>query len=397
MSLSVKPPIYALPSYSLTGDLVGFLRCGLQYRYTRIGQLPSSQPVQMWFGEFIHGVLEESYRRFHDKEKKKERSLPPWSPDEIEDILRVIKRRLAAKRLFPWSEELERTGESRAAAAINELGPELFPIIHRAEVRLRGARKLPVELIPSSYRFREADRYEMVGVVDVVTHIELGEPSLKSNKLLRLIREALPGKLPPQFEVIIDYKGMRRPSHVPSGTGPSFWDVYGWQLQTYAHLRSLQPDSLPVVAGIILYINELQPAQNDLLLLREEIIGKKTDVAPDKGSEIENLLMGWTEKHKKRPKGIKVPLPVLPFDFRLQRALRVVQVTPETIRKSLKEFDGVVARIETCRGKELSSTKILSTWEKNAADEDTCKACDTRTFCPDYKGEGLPQLPGVRG
>jgi hypothetical protein len=61
------------------------------------------------------------------------------------------------------------------------------------------------------------------------------------------------------------------------------------------------------------------------------------------------------------------------------------------------QFDGVVARIETCRGKELSSTKILSTWEKNAADEDTCKACDTRTFCPDYKGEGLPQLPGVRG
>lgn len=78
MQLKVKPPVYVLPSYSLTGDLLSFNRCGLQYRLTRLGRLPTTQPVQLWFGEFIHGVLEEAFR-VH-KERAQNRKIVPRSP-----------------------------------------------------------------------------------------------------------------------------------------------------------------------------------------------------------------------------------------------------------------------------------------------------------------------------
>jgi len=62
----------------------------------------------------------------------------------------------------------------------------------------------------------------------------------------------------------------------------------------------------------------------------------------------------------------------------------------------LKKFDSVFARIETCRGKELHHSKVLATWEKNPSDEDLCTASDALTFCPSYKRETLPILPGIR-
>ncbi|MCP4542412.1 MAG: PD-(D/E)XK nuclease family protein [Chloroflexi bacterium] len=388
MQLSKRPSVYALPSYSLTGDLLGFLRCGLQYRYTRIGNLPASRPVQMWFGQFIHSVLEEAYRQYHVAREAEQNDLPPWPQERIDEICELVKRRLAAQRLFPWDERLERLGDARATAAINDLGPFLFPLIHRAEVRLTGARSLPLDLIAERYRFREADRYEMVGVIDVITHVELAEPALQDNLLVQIILDAVPQDPPGQFEIIIDYKGMRRPPvHVEGAEGPNYWDIYAWQVQTYAHLRNRHQDSLPIVAGAIIYLNELLPTQDDLIELRREIQAGGTDIIPEIGSETAELISAWRRGEDPPP---------LPLDFRLRRALRIVEIDPSTVQTALHSFDEVVARIETCRGKELQVGRVLSTWEKNATDENTCTRCDSRTFCPSYTQERIPRLPRVR-
>ena len=391
MILVPRPKPYSLPSYSLTGDLLGFLRCGLQYRYTRIGRLPPSKPVQLWFGEFIHGTLEEAFRRFKDSVLSGSPNPPPWSPETVVDICDLIKRRLAARGLRPWDQGLEDLGDRRAAAAIQEMGPHLFPLIHKAEVRLHGARMLPK--IEKKYQFRLADRYEMVGIVDVVTHIELDDPVLANNLIVKHLKASLSGQLPKKFEIIIDYKGMRRPGNFAMGSG-SMWEQYEWQIQTYAELRRKQVDSLPVVAGVLLYVNELFPTVGDLEDLKRESKAGMTDVAPDAGSEAQQQLASWTPGKR---------LPILPLEFRLKRALRVVPVTKTSVDKALNQFDGVVMRIETCRGREVIGNSVLGAWERNPAEEQTCVVCDSRTYCPDFKksfakkhGEMHPRVPGVK-
>jgi hypothetical protein len=300
-------------------------------------------------------------------------------------MLDLIQRRLGAQGLVPWSDDVEELGKARARAAVNELGPELFPLIHRAEVRLTGARMLRLDRIPRQYQFREADRYEMVGIVDVITHVELENPALRDNRLLKTITAQLPKDLPSEFEIIIDYKGMRRPP-VPKGKGGALdlWTAYGWQVHTYAHLRLLQPDHLPVRAGVILYVNELEHTPGDLRELRNESKEGSTDIPLNAAAE--RALRGWNGKK---------PAPQLPYDFRLPRALRVLPITEKSMDESLRQFDEVVARIETCRGKERANGRIITSWDQNV-EPSTCTACDARTFCPSYDEETEPELPGVR-
>lgn len=383
MPLSVRPPVQTLPSYSLTSDLLGFLRCGLQYRYTRIGNLPSSHPVQLWFGQFIHAVLEESYRQINEGLK----GIPPWHQAELDEIMGRVDRRLAASNIRCWSEDSEKLGRRRATAAVNELGPVLFPLINQAEVRVRGARLLPKNIAQAISR--DIERYEMLGVIDVVTEIELFKnPALKGNKLLELVVDELPGTPPPEFEVIVDYKGMKRPDMDPKGT--FFKETYEWQVHTYAHLRSLLTFK-PIIAGVLVYLNELAPTKTDFYNLRRAHKQKTQGVMlPDPGSDDEDTLLTW----KPTNKGDEPPL--LSFDFRLKRAIRVVPISDASTAKALKAFDDTVGRIEKCMMDEANTGDVICSWDKDSSHDPTCEACDSKTYCPDYKGAKAPRVPGIK-
>lgn len=379
MPLSVRPPVHTLPSYSLTSDLLGFLRCGLQYRYSRIGNLPPSHPVQLWFGQFIHAVLEESYRQVKEAKMK----LPPWSDEDLKGIMDRIDRRLAARNIRCWDEDSEILGRRRATAAVNELGPLLFPLINQAEVRVRGARKLPDEV--KGVVTRDIERYEMLGVIDVVTQVELFGPKFRGNKLLELIVEELPEDSPAEFEVIVDYKGMKRPDLAEKGT--SHADIYEWQVHTYANLRQ-SISTKKVIAGVLVYLNELVPTKTDFRLLQQALAARtKGVILPESGSADEQLLREWKSKNE---------IPTLSLDFRLKRAIRVIPISDESIAKSLKQFDDTVGRIEICLAEEAKTGCVISSWEKNADHEPTCEACDSRTFCPEFDGLKEPRLPGYR-
>jgi hypothetical protein len=324
----------------------------------------------MWFGQFIHGVLEEAFRRY-----RAGGAGTIVGDTDLEDILDFIARRLEANGLRPRNRELEFIGHARARVAVKRLGPELFPIISEAEIPLNGTRNMPFERWPESLPRRASDRYEMAGIVDVITEVQLDDPRFKANQLVSAITATLPATLPSEFEVIIDYKGMRRPPLRPRTHAPDFWSIYEWQLQTYAQLRSLRPDAKPVRAGVLVFLNELHPSTTDIEELRHEVRNGRTDVVPAERTNDERFLL-----NAKRG-----TVPDLSFKFRLRRALRIVPITEESQELSARQFDNEVLKIEIARAQERASAQIRTVWPTNASDAATCAACDWRTVCPEHR------------
>src|SRR3989449_10810806 len=153
MVLTRKAEKEIVPQYSLTGDLLSFLRCGLQYRYHNGSSLPPSRPVQLWFGEFIHGIMENAFRiwlasapAFPWPCQPTQAHLPPpanRSPHDIGAIGDTVEATLRAQGKNPRSFDVRANAYVRAERAVNELGPHLFPLIHAAEERVIGTRTVP--------------------------------------------------------------------------------------------------------------------------------------------------------------------------------------------------------------------------------------------------------------
>ena len=159
MKLSPRSKSYIIPEYNLTGDLLSFETCNLQYRYQNKGSLPPSMPIQLWFGEFIHGVMEEAFLKW-DLEKTEF----PWDwKEDIRPIEDMIDLKLQVRGLYPpknhyfttnipGSEIKEinlnehdhkKLASARAEAAINIWGKDLFPLINDTEVSMKGLRPMP--------------------------------------------------------------------------------------------------------------------------------------------------------------------------------------------------------------------------------------------------------------
>src|SRR5882724_3811776 len=147
MPLRTRSLPFEVPSYSLTGDILSFQRCGLAYRYYNGSELPPSRPVQMWTGEFVHGVLEEAYRFWsqHHTTFPWPYTEPQWPPqlgtplqddNNIGTLGHRVEVRLAAAGKRSRSEAARRAAYNRVAAAINDLAPDLFPLITAAEERI---------------------------------------------------------------------------------------------------------------------------------------------------------------------------------------------------------------------------------------------------------------------
>jgi len=374
MELALKREPEIIPEYSLTGDLLSFLRCALQYRYHNGSSLPPSRPVQLWFGEFIHGVMEGAYRVWRDgapafpwplTRVPYHGQLPEDQPmHDIGSIGHTVEETLRAQGKNSRNEAARESAYRRAEVAVNEIGPHLFPLVQAAEERVIGTRNLKAHTTDGSFTPR-AGRYELHGIIDVLTDVRLSEAA-EGNLIGDAISRACPD-LSGRFEVIVDYKGWRRPA-----VGHDYWVQGDWQVQTYAWLRERQPNSLPVAAGVLLYVNELASSQDDLALLKRELRKRSSDVLPARGSDDYYLLETWRRGE---------PVPDLSLDLRMQRAIRVIPVTAESQDDATSRFDEVVIEIERCVAAEASQGRIIGHWAPGG-DAETCVACDFRHFCP---------------
>ena len=396
MSLSVRPRPYIIPEYSLTGDLLAYLSCGLQYRYYSKGSLPPSTPVQLWFGEFIHSVMEEAYSRWRQGGQN-QRFPWNWNPD-MRDIELEIDRRLRVSGLYPtprlfcpYTSSTYTQGlcpdtnhphrliaSKRTEAAINTWGPHLFPLVHEAEVRLEGIRGMP-NYAPGRSR---SNYYGITGVADVISSVRL-QNSAPGNLILRYVRnnaslQRIIDNLPSdEYEIIIDYKGMRRPP-----VNSPLWRYQEWQILTYAWLRSQQPQSNPVVAGILFYLNELELSTVDMVDLKDEVASTLTDVMPQ-GADLRNII-AWNQGS---------PLPQMSGPFREERSIRTIPCDSGTIYNALQQFDVVVGNIESCVLTETVGGGITPSWQPNP-NRRNCTACDFKTFCPNpAPGPYHPTVP----
>lgn len=366
-----------VPNYSLTGDLLSFMRCGLQYRYQNGSSLPPSRPVQMWFGEFIHGVMETAYRIWLDAAA---RPMFPWpcnptpyhtTPSagrvahDVGTIGDLVEATLHAAGKSPRSRDLRDSAYRRAERAVNELGPALFPLVVAAEEKVIGTRPL---VMPTGTPAR-AQMYELHGIMDVLSSISVAQTP--NNFLCDAVQRVVTLPLG-SSDIIVDYKGSRRPA-----TGHDYWKQGDWQIQMYSWLRARQPNARPVVAGVLLYINELDPGPGGIRALQSEARRGLTDVVPARGSPDDYAMRTWQPGHA---------VPAFSRDFRLARMTRVIPITPPSVNQAVAAFDRVVVDIESAVAAEAACGRIAGNWTP-CGDDGTCDACDFRHFCPSPASE----------
>jgi len=385
MALETRREAKIVPSYSLTGDLLSYLRCALQYRYQNGSALPPSRPVQLWFGEFIHGVMEGAYRLWNDGIANFSAPWPchvtDWNdrqnPDgtrakyDIAVIGEQIELSLANQGKHPRNRDVRIAAYRRAEVAVNLIGAHLFPLVTSAEEPLNGSR-----LIPNSANFR-ADRYELTGIADVLSHVKVNECP-PDNRFRQALERACQS-LPAEYEVVVDYKGAHRPN-----TASDYWKQGEWQIHTYAWLRNRRDPPIKVVAGILIYVNELSPGNDDILNLKEGLAKGLTDTPPPSIQDKSNL-------DRWRPGNDTQNL--LSLEYRWQRAIRVVPASHVSISNATAQFDDVVRQIEAQISDEARRGDISKVWLPTCKDKSTCDACDFRSFCPKPADQSVARSP----
>lgn len=82
---------------------------------------------------------------------------------------------------------------------------------------------------------RQSNYYEVEGVIDVITSVQLSAAT-SPNPIVGAVLEAIASQA---YEVVVDYKGMRRPSE--QDISDQTWEYQKWQVLTYDSTAKTAP------------------------------------------------------------------------------------------------------------------------------------------------------------
>jgi len=343
--------------------------------------MPPSTPVQRWFGDFIHGVMEVGFSEWKDGRL----DLNNMDFEDTQRIAKIVAERLEDRGLHPYgslyikedsvnNKRKDYNGNMIAHYSLSRWAPSLYPLINDNEVKMEDIRPM----IGYGQGLSKSEYYAVQGVVDVISTFDVrkfqaNNPLVKALMLNETVSDLINQD---EYEIIIDYKGMERPP-IDSDT----WKHHEWQLNTYMWLRDQQIKAdgrkTPILAGVLLYLNELHLSKAAIERLQKVVAEGRTDIMP-KEADLRRLQNG--NKFSE--------------NFRIKRSIRVVAYNPEEIQSSLEHFDNVVKCIESNLISEQSdSTDVWKHWTGQYS-KDRCVACDLKTFCPHAKeGNFSIQVP----
>ncbi len=401
MTLSVQPSADTQRSWNVASDLLSFLRCGLRYRYTQPGKSRPSHSSRQFSGQFLQQVLEEAWLHF-----KNAATAPlPWPDQTIRELLDHVEQRLAARQVRCHSATGRHYARLRAAAAVNELGPVLFPLLSHARLQVRNSISAP-DMAPAdtapanttpAHTAISPPSCELTADIHAIAQLQLHDPTLSSNPLVRLLQQQLPQQQLPTaplgtVQLLVDFQSNTRPDAALPGTRLN--DLTELQILATAFLyRTRSP--YPVVAGLVCCLSELVPSRRHFLALRKALLRQSDDfsdhfLAPAPDSPDARILRTW------RPSTADQVPPLLSFHFRLQRAIRVIPVSPPDQLTAIAQLHDTIRRIQHCQSREQLTGQLLSVWERNPSGTTVCSSCSARTWCPDHSSAFQPVLPGIR-
>ena len=201
--------------YSITTDVLAFLRCSRQYGYFAVKNYVPAQATQLYFGIVIHEVLDRAHRQYKGLMEGKSASVP--TEKEIKEYFLSVTASLESRGIRPYSMKARETALDYLQRFNSSVGTKLYPLVKDTEHQLKVDMK----------------DYVLHGVVDVIAN--------GTDKLGNDILE------------IWDYKGSRRVEE-----GSREMKDYEFQMRIYAELYRQKNGKLPARA-ILCFLGEGDP------------------------------------------------------------------------------------------------------------------------------------------